>query len=606
MKRILLFIFLLTGFYIISAQVPQKMSYQAVIRNSSNQLVANQTIGVEISIMQYSPNGLPVYIETHTPTTNANGLISIEIGTGTPCVGCSFQYIDWSAGPYYLKMGTDLRGGQNYNVSGSQQILSIPYALYAKEAESVDFQNITNRPTGQNGGDILYWNANSQTWDVLPVGLPGQYLIVGNNGTLAWNTMYVDSSQFDHVVPTVRTHPVTDVHAFYGIGNGEITDVGQSGIIAAGICWSLNPHPLVGGNHTASVIGFGHFSGMMGDSMEGYSKLLPDTVYYVRAYATNTQGTGYGEQVTFRTRDGIITLSTEDIANLNCTTLCSNIAGIDIHTAGGARITDCGIVYSNKTHFGTSYRPVPASHTTTNTITGTYYFISGGQVDTIAYYQALSNLFYPQSEYEVYAFAKNRTATCTYYGDKKTFKTPYRVGDYFNRVVNGELVQGIIFEVTPDQQHGKMIMLDEVPLKWRTTHNYTAEGTTNLTNGMANENIILNAYGSGISNYPAFNYCYTKHSDHLWYLPALHELRSIHTNFANINAILTTYGTPISYSSDSRTNRYWTSTEPTGPLAPTNAYSYKFYYSTEAPTDKVNANEGNPTYNVFVRCIRTF
>ncbi len=178
--------------------------------------------------------------------------------------------------------------------------------------------------------------------------------------------------------------------------------------------------------------------------------------------------------------------------------------------------------------------------------------------------------------------------------------------DYFSRVVNGELVRGIIFEVTPDQQHGKMIMLDEIALKWRVSHNNIAEGTTNLTDGMANQNIILNAYGNGISNYPAFNYCYTKHSDHMWYLPALYELRIIHVNFATINPLLTQYGTPISYDSDSRKNRYWTSTEPTGTQAQRNAYSVKFYYSTEAPTDKVDANEGNPLYNVFVRCVRAF
>ncbi len=114
--------------------------------------------------------------------------------------------------------GDNLLGGQNYNVTGSQQILSIPYALYAEEAASVDYQNITNRPTGQNGGDILYWNANTQTWDVLPVGLPGQYLIVSNNGRLAWNSLNIDTSQLSNMVPTVRTHPVTNVHAFTELG----------------------------------------------------------------------------------------------------------------------------------------------------------------------------------------------------------------------------------------------------------------------------------------------------------------------------------------------------------------------------------------------------
>ncbi len=605
MKKVYLFFCGMSIFFLLSAQVPQKISYQAVIRDGLNQLVVNQPIGVEISILQFSPNGLPVYMETHTPTTNANALISIDIGAGIPCVGCSLQNIDWSSGPYFIKMQVDLQGGQNYTITGTQQILSNPYALYSQEAAQIDYQNVINRPVGQNSGDILYWNSQTQNWDVLPVGLPGQYLIVANNGTLAWNTMYGDSSAFDHVVPIVRTHPVTNVNTFYSIGHGEITDIGQSGIIAAGLCWSLNPHPLATGDHSSYIVGYGPFSGIIGDSLEGVAKLIPDTTYYVRAYATNTQGTGYGEQVMFRTYDGAITLSTESVTNLNCDVSCSMNTGLTIHNVNRAQITDCGIVYSNKTYYGQSYRPVPTSTTTTSTISGTYYFIRNGRVDVTSYYRSLANLFATQSEYEVYAFAKNRTATCTYYGTKQTFKTPYRVGEYFSRRINGELVEGIIFEVTEDEQHGKMIMLDEVPLKWRVAHNYIAEGTTHLTDGVANLNIILNAYGT-TTNYPALHYCYTKHSDHQWYLPALHELRSIHTNFANINAMLGMYGTAITYSSDSKQNRYWTSTEPTGPLAPTQAFSYKFFYSTEAPTDKVNANEGQSQYDVFVRCIRAF
>ena len=74
------------------AQSPQKMSYQAVIRNSSDQLVTNQTVGMQISILQGSASGAVVYVETHNPTTNANGLVSIEIGSINPLP------IDWSAG----------------------------------------------------------------------------------------------------------------------------------------------------------------------------------------------------------------------------------------------------------------------------------------------------------------------------------------------------------------------------------------------------------------------------------------------------------------------------------------------------------------------------
>ena len=69
------------------AQAPQKMSYQAVIRNSSNALVTSTPVGMKISVLQGSSTGSAVYVETQTPSTNANGLVSLEIGTGTAVTG---------------------------------------------------------------------------------------------------------------------------------------------------------------------------------------------------------------------------------------------------------------------------------------------------------------------------------------------------------------------------------------------------------------------------------------------------------------------------------------------------------------------------------------
>jgi hypothetical protein len=118
------------------AQPPEKMSYQAVIRNSSNQLVTNTNIGMQINILKGSNTGTAVYIERHFPTTNENGLVSIEIGEGTIVSG-SFSAIDWKNGTYFIKTEVDLNGGDNYIIEGTSQILSVPYALHAKTAETV-------------------------------------------------------------------------------------------------------------------------------------------------------------------------------------------------------------------------------------------------------------------------------------------------------------------------------------------------------------------------------------------------------------------------------------------------------------------------------------
>ena len=117
------------------AQSPEKMSYQAVIRDASNKLVTEQEIGMQISILQGTAGGSPVYVETQTPTTNANGLVSIEIGTGT--TSDDFSTINWANGPYFIKTETDPAGGTNYSITGTSQLLSVPYALHAKTAETV-------------------------------------------------------------------------------------------------------------------------------------------------------------------------------------------------------------------------------------------------------------------------------------------------------------------------------------------------------------------------------------------------------------------------------------------------------------------------------------
>ncbi len=114
------------------AQSPEKMSYQAVIRNNSNELLVEKQVGMQISILQGST---AVYTETQTATTNVNGLVSIAIGEGT--TSDDFTSIDWSTGPYFIKTETDPAGGTDYSITGTSQLLSVPYALHAKTAGSV-------------------------------------------------------------------------------------------------------------------------------------------------------------------------------------------------------------------------------------------------------------------------------------------------------------------------------------------------------------------------------------------------------------------------------------------------------------------------------------
>ena len=118
------------------AQAPSKISYQAVVRAASDVRVTNQAVGMQVSILQGSFTGTPVYAETHSPSTNINGLVSIEIGSGTVVSGI-FNNIDWGNGPFFIKTETDPTGGTSYTITGTSQLLSVPYALRANIADSV-------------------------------------------------------------------------------------------------------------------------------------------------------------------------------------------------------------------------------------------------------------------------------------------------------------------------------------------------------------------------------------------------------------------------------------------------------------------------------------
>ncbi|MDG2332305.1 MAG: H-type lectin domain-containing protein [Flavobacteriales bacterium] len=117
------------------AQAPDKMSYQAVVRDASNDLVISSSVGMQISILQSSATGTAVYVETHATTSNVNGLVSIEIGDGAVVSG-TFSSIDWTAGPYFIQTDMDPTGGTSYTITGTSQLISVPYAFYSSTSGS--------------------------------------------------------------------------------------------------------------------------------------------------------------------------------------------------------------------------------------------------------------------------------------------------------------------------------------------------------------------------------------------------------------------------------------------------------------------------------------
>ena len=155
------------------AQAPSKMSYQAVVRDAGDALVTSQAVGMQLSIVQGSISGTVVYVETQTPTSNLNGLVSVEIGSGTVVSG-TFNSIDWSNGPYFIKTETDPTGGTTYTITGTSQLMSVPYALHAKTAQSITGTiNYTETDpifgasiaNGITALDTAYWNNHTVDTD---------------------------------------------------------------------------------------------------------------------------------------------------------------------------------------------------------------------------------------------------------------------------------------------------------------------------------------------------------------------------------------------------------------------------------------------------------
>jgi hypothetical protein len=173
------------------------MSYQAVIRNSANALVTSTSIGMRISILQGSASGTEVYAETQTPTTNANGLVNIEIGNGA-----GFATINWANGPYFIKTETDPTGGTNYTITGTSQLLSVPYSLNAKTAETADYNNLTNLPTL----NIDNWNA-AYSW--------------GNHALAGYLTSYTETDPIFVASPAngITTTNISNWNTAFGWGN---------------------------------------------------------------------------------------------------------------------------------------------------------------------------------------------------------------------------------------------------------------------------------------------------------------------------------------------------------------------------------------------------
>jgi uncharacterized protein (TIGR02145 family) len=470
MKGSILFLFFSMIHVIGFGQAPDLISYQAIIRNSNNELVSNVSVGMRISILRGSAADVLLYQEEHSEKTNLNGLVYLNIGSGAPLFG-TMSGIDWSNGPFYVKSETDPTGGNNYTLVVVSRLLSVPFSIYAKSAEKVTGplteldplfnasiskgitavdtaywnkklssftekdplfnasiskgitavdtaywnkklssftesdplfnasiskgitavdtaywnkklssftesdplfnasiakgitavdtaywndkldsytesdplystsvakgitaldtaswnQKVGLPQTGNTAGDILFWNGTA--WVKIQQGLPGQGLFLSQTGVPMWS---------GPAYATLTTNVATSVTNITALSGGNITSDGGTPVTARGICWSTSPNPTVTNDSTRNGAGTGAFS-------SNISGLLGSTTYYVRAYAVNTTGVAYGNQVTFTTPvptpPSLTTTAVSSITSVSVAT------GGSVVNNGGAPITARGVVW---------------------------------------------------------------------------------------------------------------------------------------------------------------------------------------------------------------------------------------------------------------------
>lgn len=278
-KIILLFILSFSLLNFVNAQTPPNaFNYSAVARNAAGKPIATTTIGIQITILKTSPTGASQYSENHFVNTDAYGLFNLVIGAGAVQSG-SMATIDWSNDNYYLKVGMDAAGGTNFLTMGTTQLLSVPYAMYAKSAGTVAGGSGITITSVSSAGETLYLS-NGQT-------------IVAGGSTGGTGNL---------VLPTITTNAVIGITSNSATFGGTISNANGIQIMERGIVYSTSPNPTLGSNKIVIGKGIGTFDTITGLGYKYAHLLNPNTTYYARAYAvTENNISAYGNEVSFTT-----------------------------------------------------------------------------------------------------------------------------------------------------------------------------------------------------------------------------------------------------------------------------------------------------------------
>ena len=543
MKR--LFTILITVLFSVAlfAQTPQKMSYQAVIRNSSNALVISTPIGMQISILQGTSTGTPVYVETQAPTTNANGLVTIEIGGGTIVSG-SFAGIDWTAGPYYIKTEIAVTAPlTTYTITGTTQLLSVPFALLAKTAASY------------TETDPVYSAWNKTTGISIPSSQVSDFqTAVTNNAAVLLNTAKISYPPADAAKLAAITGTNTGDNAVNSLYSGLVTNA----------------------THTGDASGSGVLTLATVNSNVGTFNNIT-----INAKGLATAGTNVS-YLTAETDPAVKAIT--GIVKSNGTTISAATSGTD-YSAGTSALTT-GILKSTTATGALSIAVAgdfPQLDQNTTGSAGSFTGTLGGEVTGTQAATVVGNAAvigkvltgFTSGLGTVAATDNILTAIQKLDGNIKAL--PGGSTHYLGEPLDG----GVVFNIYRDNlgEHGLIVALTEstTDLSWQNTG--TSTGATSSWDGSSNT--------TSMTDSPAKTYVTSLGAG--WYMPSLDELELLFQNRFYVNKALTAgSNTLVGY------RDYWSSTE----YNDTDAFSFYFYDNSTGRGPKTNLGA--------VRAIRAF
>jgi len=366
-----------------------------------------------------------------------------------------------------------------------------------------------------------------------------------------YSTIYGSQSEFttlDLAFPHVNTTDVTNITSTSAQCGGNVTAQGGTPVTTRGVCWNTSSNPIITNFHTSDGSGIGTYASSL-------SGLTQNILYYIRAYATNSLGTAYGNEVTFTTLSPNPVLPTVTTTAVTNTTQTTANSGGNVTSDGGSTVTARGVCWS------TSSNP-----TTTNSHT-----IDG--VGIGVFVSSISGLT-QNTLYHVRAYATNSTGTA--YGndlDFTTSTTAFSIGQSYGG--------GIIFYIDGTSQHGLISATSDqsTGTHWGCLGTFISGTSTAIGTGQTNTTAIVNGCNEvGIAARICDNLVLNGYGD--WFLPSLDELQQMYIQKNIIGN--------FSYGS------YWSSSD----YSIANAWKLGFDYGVPDNNTKLN--------NLGVRAIRAF